>query len=820
MNTESQITDSRVALVLVSHSRSLAEAVSALAAQMTNGKVRILCAAGAGDNGDLLGTDAVRIMEAIEEANRPEGVLVLMDLGSALLSTDMALDLLDSEIKTNVHVAPCAFVEGAVAAAACAASGASIDEVLKEASQALDPKMAHLGEEIISEAKNQNQTENTPDAAADVAIPDPNGLHARPAAKLATLAGNYESKIMISNKTRKTAPASARSLVGLSSLGARFNDVLSITAYGKDAEKAVSAFAATIKALTGDKINILDVQKPEQVMSSSPIPVAPGVVFGQAYYLKNNMPEIRNDKITDVEAEKQRLKQAWVTAEEELKNHAGKNDILSVQINLLHDPELTEKTFSHIEKNKDNAAFAWKKAIDEAVEIYNKLDDPYLKGRATDVRDIGVQVAKILVGAERDKLPQDGKPYVLIAEDLTPSEALQCDPQIVLGVLDRKGGRTSHAAILLRAAGIPSLVGAQSVPAEGVEKIGFDGETGEIWVNPDETTEKQILVKVSAWQQQKMEAEKEAQLEVITKDNQIVTLMANVSGISDAKAAFKAGAKGVGLLRTELLFTDRQTVPDEEEQMALLSEIFAVFKGLPIVVRTLDAGGDKPLSYLNMTNEDNPFLGVRGIRLCLKNREFFKVQIRALLRAGKGYDLRVMLPMITEVSEYLETKSLFEEVHEILVKKELAHIWPVPLGVMIEVPAAAIRATDLAEHVDFFSIGTNDLTQYVLAAERGNPALEHFSDAVHPAVLELITTVAQAGKKKNRHVSVCGEAAGDPFAAALLLGAGVTSLSMGAGALHEVRKMIRTHSSAEFTKALQEALTRQDAQAVRKSIIL
>lgn len=819
-----------VAIVLVSHSKILAQAVADLAGQMTQGKVPILCAAGAGDDGSLFGTDAMKIMEAIESVNRPEGVLVLMDLGSALLSTDMALDFLDNTVKANVHVLPCAFVEGAVTAAASAAAGAPIGDIIREAEQALSPKFAHL-KPIAAQTEPQADRGNSSEAGekkGEIAIADPNGLHARPAAQIATLAGSFQSKVMIANKTRQTGPVSAKSLVGLSSLGALHNDILEVSASGPDAEQAVSAFIALIATLKGDqpkeKTPEPDIQaadKKSEVPAESDLqggalPASAGIAFGPVHYLQQAIPVIPDNKIKPEETakEKQRLAEAAAAVQQRLETQSKKSDIFTVQLMLLQDPDLMNKAQAYIADGHDNAAKAWNRAVDEAAGIYQKLEDPYLKQRATDVYDVGNSVLRVLLGVETLELPRDHK-YVLVADELTPTDAAHCDPDYVLGVVDRKGGRTSHASILLRAAGIPLVVGAASVPDKNINEIALDGSTGEIWLNPEGEIRTRIQEKYAEWQKKLDDIAQEARLDAVTKDGKQIALLANVSGIVDAKAANKAGAKGVGLLRTEILFADRKKAPDEAEQVSVLSEIFDVYKGFPIVVRTLDAGGDKPLSYIQMDKEANPFLGERGIRLSFSHPELFETQLRAILRAAIGHDVRIMLPMITEVAEIRNARSVLEAVHKDLQEKSVPHAWPVPLGVMIEVPAAAIRADKMADYAEFFSIGTNDLTQYVLAAERGNPHLGSFSDPVHPAVLDMIRKVADAGKAKGRHVSVCGEAAGDPKAAALLVGLGVTSLSMGGASLADVRRMIRGHGYDEFGKAAEKALEQNDAAGVR-----
>ncbi len=809
------------ALVLVSHSRPLAEAVAALARQMTGDAVDIVCAAGAGDNGETLGTDAVAIAQAIESVDRPAGVVVLMDLGSALLSADLALELIPPEVRVNVRLTGCAFVEGAVAAAASASAGANAETIIREAANALMPKAAHLGEDTDGTAVLQASGDQPYDASGEATIPDPNGLHARPAARLVALAGTFDAEIFISDITRGAGPVQASSLVALSTLGSRGNDRLQVSARGPQANDAVKAMLQLIGGLTGaDEISAPAVAPGSGVAqtSSRAVPVAPGVAFGPAVYFERTIPQVPTWKTEDTAAEIARLKRALSGARKSIgASSAGRtgSDIFVVQIALLRDPALVQRAEMLIASDHCNAAAAWQRAVTEAAEVYAQLDDPYLKAREADVHDAGRTVLRFLLGSEQAQLPK-GAPCILIADDLAPSEAAQLDPAQFLGVIDRRGGPTSHAAILLRAAGIPSVAGAASlVPVEGARMAGLDGATGEVWVDPDAATQERVEQRRAAWRAARKAAAQDASGKVATRDGREIELWANVAGIADARAARQAGAVGIGLLRTEMLFLDRSEAPGEDEQVETLRGIFDIFVGYPIVVRTLDAGGDKQLPYLAMESEANPYLGVRGVRLCLERSELFETQFRAILRAGQGHDVRIMIPMIAEAPEIEQTRVVLDRAHQALVKAKVPHLWPVPLGTMIEVPAAALLAERLAAQTDFFSIGTNDLTQYVLAAERGHPHLGRYADAAHPAVLRMVQEVVEAGKTAGRPVSVCGEAAADPMTAALLVGLGVTRLSMGAASLGGIRQAMRKFSFAALEAAAHDALSKADAAGAR-----
>ena len=386
------------------------------------------------------------------------------------------------------------------------------------------------------------------------------------------------------------------------------------------------------------------------------------------------------------------------------------------------------------------------------------------------------------------------------------------------GVLDRAGGSTSHAAILLRGLGIPALAGIDAlIPAAGAKFAAFDGSAGEIVFDPSVEETAAFTRRRETW----LARERCSALDagrVTTKDGVAIELWANVASLAEAGAGREAGAFGIGLLRTETMFLDRETAPSEEEQAAKLREIFAVFAGRPIVVRTLDAGGDKPIPYMNMPKEANPFLGVRGLRLSLREMALFETQLCAILRAGQGHDVRIMLPMVTEPEEVELARAALERAHAALERDKIACQWPAPLGVMIEVPSAALKARQLARVADFFSIGTNDLTQYALAAERGNPRLGRFADAAHPAVLDLIARAIEGANAANIPISVCGEAAGDEATALLLTGLGIRKLSMTPMVLRLIAAKLAEVEIAVVSRAAEAALGVETARQAREIV--
>lgn len=802
---------SRVGLVLVSHSRALAEATETLARQMTGESVAIACAAGAGEEGAELGTDATAIAAAIERVAGPAGAVVLMDLGSAILSAETAVELVDPEIAQRARLVAAPFVEGAIAAAVRAAAGATLEEVAAEARGALAAKAAQLGEDRGSPARSEAQAQPRADATIEVVVADPHGLHARPAARLIARAARFAATITVEDVTRSTGPVTVASLTALASLGARQGDVLRLRASGREAVEALEALGAIVREGAAE---------PAPVMNTAPdraMPVSPGVAFGPLVRLARATPLVPEDEAADPSLEVQRLRLALEEAAREIEATLGGGDILAAHLALLRDPAIVERALALIEEQRRNAASAWQGAIEAAASVFQGLDDPYLRAREVDLRDVSSAVLRVLLGGGGAELPE-GPPAVVVASDLTPSQAARLDATRVLGVIDRRGGPTSHAAILLRAAGIPAVAGAGAlVPPTGGSRAGLDGATGEVWVDPDGETAAELTHRQGEFRAARRALSGHGGRVRLACGREI-ELWANVSGLGDARAAREAGALGIGLLRTEMLFLDRRDAPDEQEQADLLADIFAIFAGAPIVVRTLDAGGDKALPYLDLEAEANPYLGVRGVRLSLARPALLEAQLRAILVAARGHDVRIMVPMIATTAELAAARAALLGAHEALAARGKPHLWPVPLGIMVEVPAAALTAPQLARHSDFFSIGTNDLTQYTLAAERGHPKLHALADAAHPAVLALVRAVVAAGRAAARPVSVCGEAAADPQLAALLVGLGVEKLSMGAAALGAVHDALSQASFKLLSQSAEEALAADDARGARSAL--
>ena len=462
-----------------------------------------------------------------------------------------------------------------------------------------------------------------------------------------------------------------------------------------------------------------------------------------------------------------------------------------------------------------SAAWAWDDAARAAATTYADLDDPYLRERGADVLEVGRRVVALL-GASGPAAPPEG---IVVAGELGAAEVAQIDPERVTGIATAGGGPTSHASIIARALGIPAVAGLGPRVlriAEGTPLL-LDGDAGILVVEPDAEAvirhaqlarEDELLAR---------RAREHAHEPAVTRDGAVVEVAGNIGSVAEAARVRAEGGDGVGLMRSEFLFLGRRDAPGEDEQHAAYSQALGALEGRRLVVRTLDAGADKPLPYLALPAEENPFLGVRGLRLCLQRPEILRVQLRAALRAATGGPMGVMFPMVSEIAELRAARALLDEARASL-EGEGREAGTVEVGSMVEVPAAALLAGPLAAETDFLSIGTNDLVQYTMAAERGNGGVAHLSDPAHPAVLRLIASVCEAAGPRGCRVAVCGEAAADPMVVPLLLGLGVDELSVAAPRIALVKQRVRELSRERCRALAQEALARQDAAAVRELV--
>lgn len=549
------------------------------------------------------------------------------------------------------------------------------------------------------------------------------------------------------------------------------------------------------------------------------IAASPGIAIGKSLLKLEKEIEIDRENIADdqVEQEIEKLHNALTDSKEQLeqlkketaeKLGEEKAEIFAAHLMILDDPEVIPAFENKIKDNKLNAAAAVKDVIDEFAAMFAAMDDEYLRERGSDIKDVGMRVIKNLLGIEdiADKMDEE---VIIIAEDLTPSDTAQLDTDKVLAFVTKEGSRTSHSAIMARSLGIPSVVGVGSELIEKAEngmKIIVDGNSGNIYFNPDQSTMDEYEVKLEEYEaeQERLKAFKDKKAE--TEDGHRVEVVGNMGNLKDVDPILANGGEGVGLFRSEFLYMDRDELPTEEEQFKVYKEVAEKMGDRPVVIRTLDVGGDKELPYLDFPEEMNPFLGYRAIRVCLERDDIFKPQLRALLRAGVYGNLKIMFPMISSLKELLAAKAKVEEVKAELKEEGLEYNADIDLGMMIEIPAAVMIADKLASEVDFFSIGTNDLIQYTVAVDRMNERIAEMHTPYHPAVLRLVKKTIEAAHAEDIWVGMCGEAAGEELLLPFLLGAGLDEFSMSAVSILKIKEILTKWTLSEAEKVSKEVL--------------
>ncbi|KES16461.1 phosphoenolpyruvate--protein phosphotransferase [Gilliamella apis] len=559
----------------------------------------------------------------------------------------------------------------------------------------------------------------------------------------------------------------------------------------------------------------------------SGILVSPGIAFAKALLLKEEPIVINNRQILDnkIDAEIERFKEARQKSSEQLnaimeraKTTLGEDKaaIFEGHIMLLEDEDLEQEVISRIQSKHSSADAAVQSVFETQAKELENLDDEYLKERAADIRDIGKRLLKNILGIEIVDLSAISQPCILVATDLTPSETAQLNLDMVLGFITDAGGRTSHTSIMARSLEIPAIVGTSNA-TQAIKQGDFvilDAINNAIYINPDHTTEEKLKQVQAKYIADKEELAKLKDLPAVTLDGHQVEICANIGTVRDIAGADRNGYEGVGLYRTEFLFMDRDAYPNEEEQFKAYKEVAESTNGLSIIVRTMDIGGDKDVPYMHLPKEENPFLGWRAIRICLDRKEILHAQLRAILRASAFGKLRIMFPMIISVEEIRILKSEINILKEQLTAEGKAFDKEIEIGVMIETPAAAVIARHLAKEVDFFSIGTNDLTQYTLAVDRGNELISHLYNPFSPSVLTLIKNVIDASHKEGKWTGMCGELAGDERATILLLGMGLDEFSMSAVSIPKIKKLIRNTNYEEAKKFAETALEKATAKEI------
>jgi len=481
------------------------------------------------------------------------------------------------------------------------------------------------------------------------------------------------------------------------------------------------------------------------------------------------------------------------TLYKKIKKSAKKEaEIFQAHLLFLEDPIIIEKINKLIGQGFSTTASV-SRAFEENANAMEEMENIYFRERAEDIRDVSEKLIRRILNKPRPNLSSLPYPAIVVARDLTPSDTANLDKKNVLGFVTEIGGITSHTAILAEALGIPAVVGAKEIIDLVKDKdiLILDGNDGEIIIEPDEEALRHYKKKIKEIEKEKKELEKVKFLDAITKEGKRIEVSANIGKTEDADIALQEGAEGVGLFRTEFLFLDRTTTPTEEEQFEAYKMVLERFRGKPVIVRTLDIGGDKQIPYLNLEEELNPFLGVRAIRLCLRRKVLFKTQLRAIIRASAYGKVKIMYPMIAIKEEIEQANKILEEAKQELIEANIPFDKNIEVGIMVEIPSAALNATELVDHVDFFSIGTNDLIQYTFAVDRTNQNLNYLYKPFHPAILRLIKMTIDASHKKGKWTGMCGELAGDPEAIPKLVEMGIDELSMSPSKIPEAKKIIR-----------------------------
>jgi phosphoenolpyruvate-protein phosphotransferase len=647
------------------------------------------------------------------------------------------------------------------------------------------------------------------------------GLHARPATFFVDVANVFTSEIQV-QANGKTA--NGKAMASLLKLGAQGGSTLTISAKGADATAALAALKAAVEAGLGDE------DEPEKRVETRAwvpatsgraiggVSASPGLAIGRLHHFQAAHIVVK-DTPGDTDTEWEKLRAAIDTARIQLhevydamKSRVGKNEaaIFRAHEAFLNDAELAGEATALIEAGH-SAAWSWQQTIGKRVAEVQQVSDARLAARAADLHDVGQRVLRLLAETEHSEAALPDEPCILVADDLTPSDTAKLDPKRILGIVTVAGGPTSHTAIIARSLDIPAIVGAGATVLEltaGITCI-LDGTAGSLYIEPSAAELESARHFQNDMARQREGEYFERYKPALTTDGHRIEVVANIGKAVEAAAAVEAGAEGVGLLRTEFLFLERETPPTEDEQFLAYSEMTRALNGLPLIIRTLDIGGDKVVPYLPQPKEDNPFLGVRGIRLCLRKPELFLPQLRAIYRASLTGPVKIMFPMIATLEDLRAAKEVAEK-----VRTELG-VPPVEIGIMVEVPSAVVMAAEFAQECDFFSVGTNDLTQYALAMDRLHPALARQVDGLHPAVLRMIDQTVRGADSAKKWVGVCGGLAGDPRGAVILTGLGVTELSMSIPSVAAVKAHLRGISLAQAQIFAKRALACKDAEEVR-----
>lgn len=555
-----------------------------------------------------------------------------------------------------------------------------------------------------------------------------------------------------------------------------------------------------------------------------------GIGIGKVVIIEEHEINVETKRVKDTDAEIARLQNSiekfvsdTTKMAEKMDETVGKKDadILRGHIQMLQDPMIEEQISALIISSKISAEMAVDQVLEQTAEMFAQIPDELLQQRATDFRDIKARVLKILLGIEDVDISAVPAGTVLVARDLTPSMTAGINPENIAGILTEVGGRTSHSAILARAMEIPAVLSIENICSivKNGDQVVLDGTSGEAIVNPDAETVAEYENKYQKYQEEKALLKAYAGQPSVTKDGTEVELVCNIGKPEDAKKAAECDGEGIGLFRTEFLFMDRDSMPTEEEQFEAYKSVAETMKGKPVIIRTLDIGGDKEIPYLGLEKEDNPFLGFRAIRFCLTRKDIYETQLKALVRASAFGKIKIMVPLVTGVDELRQVKAMVADIMKAYDKEGVAYNKNIEIGVMMETPAACMMADALAKEAAFFSIGTNDLTGYTMAVDRGNAKVAYLYSTYNPAVLRAIKRIIECGKKEGIMVGMCGEAAADPKLIPLLLAFGLDEFSVSATSVLKTRKTISdcdTEACKALANEVMKCVTEEDVLKILK----
>lgn len=671
--------------------------------------------------------------------------------------------------------------------------------------------------EIDADLGDLSETQH-PAISRRFAVPFAHGLHARPASQLVATLRPFSARVSLSARGGR---ANARSSVALMALGVEHDELVEVSAVGVDADAALDAVAALLAsamvappASHDQQVMVADLA----VQRMSGLIASRGLALGPAVLLQHATIEIA-EAAGDPSQEYARLSAAIEQVRAQILSLAGSQQgaqqtILEAHAELVDDPELLEQARRNI-AGGSSGGHGWRLAIASSVRALERLDNARMRERIADLRDIELQVLGMLTGKATHAQEQLPDSAIVLADELLPSQLFALDRERLAGICTARGGPTSHVAIIAAALGLPALVavGPQLLNIAPGCMVLLDAEQGFIETAPDARQQACVAEALACREQQRVADLAMAAASSTTRDGLRVRVCANLGTADEVSAAVARGADGCGLLRTEFLFLQRQSPPDEHEQFEEYRKVLDLLASRPLTIRTMDIGGDKPIPYLSLPTEDNPALGLRGLRTSLARPEMLRSQLRAILRLDSPGTCRVMLPMVTDVGEIRVVRALLQQCADELGISDLPQ-----LGAMIETPASALLADQLLREADFLSIGTNDLSQYVLAMDRGHPILASRLDALHPAVLRLIQSVAAAGHACGREVSVCGGLGSDPEAIALLIGLGIREVSAVPNVIPEIKRIIRGLDAGACRELATAALDLTDAAAVRRSV--